>query len=255
MRQESINLIDFQRKFSTEEACEEHLFLMRWPEGYRCPRCGHGQHYFHSTRHLYECTACRYQVSLTAGTVFHRTKTPLAKWFWMIFLMARPKSGISMLSLQRILDIKSYKTVWTMGHKIRKAMADRDVQYNLAGLVEIDDSYFGSRKPGKRGRGASRKSKVVVSVQNRGSTAGFAKMHKVDHVSGENILSIAQKYFTEGSVARSDGWPAYRALNNGKTKHEYVIVGSGRNAPKLLPWVHTLIANIKGNLPAESTRV
>ena len=118
----------------------------------------------------------------------------------------------------------------------------------------MDDSYFGSRKPGKRGRGASGKSKVVGSVQNRGSKAGFAKMHNVYHVSSENILSIAQEHFTEGSVAKSDGWPAYRALNNGKTKHEYVIVGSGRDAPKLLPWAHTLYLTSRGT-PGESTRV
>ena len=82
-----------------------------------------------------------------------------------IWLMGRQKSGISMKSLQRMLEIKSYKTVWTMGHKIRRALADRDAAYQLAGLIEMDDTYFGAPKPGKRGRGAAGKAKVVVAVE------------------------------------------------------------------------------------------
>jgi hypothetical protein len=81
----------------------------------------------------------------------------LTKWFWMIWRMGRQKSGTSMTSLQRMLEIKNYKTVWTMGHKIRKALADRDAAYKLAGLIEMDDTYFGAPKPGKRGRGAAGK--------------------------------------------------------------------------------------------------
>ena len=134
---------------------------MRWPEGFKCPHCGHAEAYFHSTRRLYQCKSCRYQASVTAGTVFHKTRTPLTKWFWMIWLMGRQKSGISMKSLQRMLEIKTYKTVWTMGHKIRTALAERDAGYKLAGLIEMDDTYFGAPKPGKRGRGAAGKAKVV----------------------------------------------------------------------------------------------
>ena len=250
MHQESLSLEEFQERFSTEEGCLEHLFRMRWPEGYRCPRCGHDRYYFHRTRHLYECKACRYQASLTAGTIFHRTRTPLRKWFWMIFMIARPKSGISMLSLQRMLKIKNYKTVWMMGHKIRKAMADRDVHYKLAGLVEMDDSYFGGSRPGKAGRGALGKAKVIVSVENRGRKAGFAKMDKVATVSSENIRYIAANHLSDDVLqVKTDGWLAYRsALKEQNVEHEYVVVGSGNEAPKLLPWVHTMLANVKGNI-------
>jgi hypothetical protein len=109
----------------------------------------------------------------------------LSKWFWLIWLMGRQKSGISMLSLQRMLEIKSYKTVWTMGHKIRKAMADRDANYKLAGLMEMDDTYFGAPKPGKRGRGATVKAKVVVAVETPENKPRFAAMRMVPRVSGE----------------------------------------------------------------------
>jgi hypothetical protein len=121
MQQEPLNLVDLQRKFATEEACGEHLFRLLWPGVFRCLRCGHGSYCFHSTRRLYQCSKCKYQVSVTAGTIFHKTWTHLLSWFWMIFMMARQRSGLSMLSCQRMRGIKTYKTVWTMGYKIRKA--------------------------------------------------------------------------------------------------------------------------------------
>lgn len=248
MQQKSMSLIKFQRKFATEKACQRHLFHLRWPDGYQCPRCGHNKASFHHTRHLYQCKSCKYQVSFTAGTIFHKTRTPLKKWFWMIFLMGRQKSGISMLSLQRMLEIKTYKTVWTMGHKIRKAMAKRDVYYKLAGLIEIDDTYFGSPKPGKRGRGAEGKAKVVVAVETKGDKPGFATMQQIENLSGDCIYQALNDRLDKDVVSRTDGWRAYGAMSSGRRKHRPVVVGSGENAIKLLPWVHTLIANVKGNI-------
>jgi len=130
----------------------------------------------------------------------HKTRTPLTKWFWMIWLKGRQKSGISMLCLQRMLEIKTYKTVWTMGHKIRKAMAERDAYYQL---------------PGKRGRGAAGKAKVVVAVETRGDKPRFAKMRQVPTVSGPEIVSHWEDCLKEEAVVRTDGWPVYRALASG----------------------------------------
>lgn len=92
-----------------------------------------------------------------------------------------------------------------MWDKIRKAMADRDAHYKLEGLVEMDDSYFGGSKLGKRGRGAAGKATVIVSVEDGGRRAGFAKMHKVEKMSSDNIRLIAAEVFAEGTVAKSDG--------------------------------------------------
>lgn len=248
MQQTPMSLIEFQQKFATEEACQQHLFRIRWPSGYRCPRCGHDKASFHSTRHLYQCKACKYQASLTAGTIFHKTRTPLKKWFWMIFLMGRQKSGVSMLSLQRMLEIGSYKTVWTMGHKIRKAMAERDAKYKLAGLIEVDDSYFGSSKPGKRGRGASGKGKVVFAVEVKNDKPGFATIKQVQDLGADQISQALKDHLEEAAELRTDGWRSYGSLNTGKMKHSPVVVGSGKNAIKVLPWVHTLIANVKGTI-------
>jgi len=126
-----INLIEFQRKFAFEKACQDHLFCLRWPNNYQCPRCGHKKASFHSIRHLYQCRLCKYQVSLTAGTIFHKTKIPLKKWFWMIFLMSHQKNSPSILSLQKMLEIKSYKTAWLMNNKIQKALTEQDAYLTL----------------------------------------------------------------------------------------------------------------------------
>ncbi len=248
MQQQSLDLLEFQQRFATEDACIEHLFKLRWPDGYVCPRCGHRQCCFHSTRKLYQCSKCKYQVSVTAGTVFHKTRTPLVTWFWMIFMMARQRSGVSMLSLQRMLKIKSYKTAWTIGHKIRKAMADRDTQYQLAGLVEMDDAFIGPRKPGPPGRGAKGKAKVVIAVESRDKHAGFAVMRHVPAVDGDQILMIAQDKIQPASDVRTDGWRAYQKLESNGFGHDAVIVSKDKEALKQLKWVHVLIANVKGNL-------
>jgi len=163
----------------------------------------------------------------------------------MIFLMGRQKSGVSMLSLQRMLGIKSYKTVWAMGHKIRKAMQDRDAYYKLAGLIEMDDTYIGPQKPGKRGRGAEGKSKVVVAVQTGDQKPQFARMQTVEQVSALHIRKMVGESMGKVQSIRTDGWPSYRILGDA---HRPVVVGEGKNARTLLPWVHTLIANLKGNV-------
>ena len=249
MQQKTLSLLQFQKKFGTEKACQKQLFRLRWPEGFKCPCCGHAEAYFHRTRHLYQCKSCGYQASLTAGTVFHKTRTPLTKWFWLIWLMGRQKSGVSMLSMQRMLEIKSYKTVWTMGHKIRKAMADRDSYYKLAGLIEMDDTYFGAPKPGKRGRGAAGKAKVVVAVETPGNKPRFAAMRMVPRVNGEEIQALVRERLVQEAVVKTDGWQGYSFLDGSpQHHHEWLVPGSGKEAPKVLPWVHTLIGNIKGNI-------
>ncbi len=162
--------------------------------------------------------------------------------------MGRQKSGASMLSLQRVLKIRTYKTVWTMGHKIRKAMADRDASYQLAGLLEMDDAYFGAPKPGKHGRGASGKAKVVVAVETPGPKPRFATMRRVPKVGRHDIKSMAQECLSVAATVRTDGWQPYQVLAELSHRHEPVITGSGKNAVNLFPWVHTLIANVKGNI-------
>ena len=247
---QDIDFFQFQKRFMTENRCINFLLHQRWKNGFICPKCKHTDGYFIKTRLLYQCKSCKYQVSVTAGTVFHRTRTPLRKWFWMIYFMTQSKHSYSVSGLQRLLKIPGYNTAWSMAQKIRKAMSDREATYKLAGLVEMDDSYFGARRaPGKRGRGADKKSKVIVSVQLNGEhNPVFATMNVVPKVDSENIKVTAANTIENGSTIKTDSWPAYNAVKELGFQHWRILIGDPQKASELMPWVHTIIANCKGVL-------
>lgn len=241
----TMDIITFNKYFGTEEDCRLYLFKMRWPEGFICPHCGHKEYSFHSTRLLYQCKGCKYQASVTAGTIFHKTRTPIMKWFWAIFLMTRQKSGVSAKGLQRMLGLKRYSTAWLMTHKIREAMEDRDKKYKLSGLIEMDESYFGGNKSGKRGRGAEGKAIVAVSVENRGEHAGFASMKVIEKATSNELAAVAEeKFIKEKCTIKTDGFNSYKYLDKIGFSH-ISEKADGNNASKVLPWVHTLISNAK----------
>lgn len=245
---QSIDFFQFQKRFATEDRCRRFLLKQRWNDGFSCPKCGHGDAYLINSRLIFQCKSCRHQVSVTAGTIFHKTKTPLRKWFWMIYLLSQSKHSYSVLGLQKMLKIKTYTNAWTMAHKIRKALMDRDARYQLSGILEMDDSYFGARQvSGKRGRGAEGKSKVLVSVKvNEINKPVFASMSVVSKIDKENISQVAQDKIASGSKVKTDGWQAYNALQEHGIEHDKHIIGNPKNATKVLPWAHTIIANCKG---------
>lgn len=257
-RYNEMNLLLFQEQFRSEEDCHRWLFDTRWPNGFHCPTCGHEKYSLISTRRLYKCANCSYQASITAGTIFHKTKTPLLKWFWLNFRMSTSKTGVSIAEMQRELDIKDYKTIWVIAHKIRKAMADRDAQYKLAGLVEIDESFFGPDSTGKRGRGAEDKELVIVAVSawtdNKGKEhPSFAHAFVATDASAATIESILKRLgMADDEISpfveriRTDGWRSYQtAAKDLGIVHYRVVLRDPKDSMKLLPWTHRIIANAK----------
>ena len=243
----AMDIITFSNRFKDEEACREHLFYMRWPDRFICPRCGCVDYYYHSPRELCQCKGCNFQVSVTAGTVFHKTRTPLVKWFWAIFLMSRQKSGISARALQKLLDIRSYQTAWLMCHKIRKAMADRDSRYKLAGIIEMDEAFFGGKKSRDEG-GASAKTIVAVCIESHNNSAGFAAMKIIDERTSDELLKAAvEKIEKESSKLKTDGFSGYKYLDKNGFEVES-RKASGKDASLVLPWVHTFISNVKSTI-------
>lgn len=245
---EDINLIEFQSKYKTEEECEKRLFELRWPTGYECPRCGHKEYINLRKRKLYECKnrECGYQVSVTAGTVMHRTRTPLLKWFWAIYLIVTDKRGLSALALSKKVGVSMW-VAWTMMHKIRKGMSDRDNEYKLAGIIEMDDSYFGGKKEGdKRGRGTG-KTAVLIEVSTHEEAMNYAKMTVVDEVSSSNILETINTNVEFNQVFKTDGFSAYNIISSVGHEHQKEIV-KGKKAHTVLKWVHILASNAKAFL-------
>ena len=243
VQRKTITLFEFHQQFPTEKECAKHLFNLRWPDGFICPRCMCQEYWVHGTRFLYECKNCRHQVSLTAGSIMHKTRTPLMVWFWAIFLVACDKRGHSALSISKELKI-SYWIAWTLLQKIRRAMAEQDSRYKLQGIVEFDDAYFGGRKEGeKRGRGTT-KSKVLVAVSTgeKKKHANFVKMVVVKKLDTNTINKFVTENIDPGSKVQTDDLSIYDSLDGQVIEHERYPIVSGE---KPLPWVHTIISNAK----------
>ena len=256
---QEMSLLEFQNKFDSEEKCIEYLFQVRWPDGFRCPRCKHNQYYSVNRRGLYKCKSCNYQASVTAGTIFHRTKISLRKWFWLIYRMAITKTGVSIAGMGRELAIKDYKTIWVMAHKIRQAMGQRDARYRLAGLVELDESLFGPKSwEGKRGRGSERKMTVLIAVsfytdKEGEEKPGFAHARVVTDASAETVGHLLDRLGVDPQdkeflikKIRTDGWRSYgKVAKDKEIKHQRVILRNPKMAGHLLPWTHRFISNAK----------
>jgi len=250
-KQTFFSIFDFQKMFPTETKCCQFLFQQRWPDGFKCPKCNCVYYSYITTRELYQCCNCRYQGSITAGTIFHKTRTPLQLWFWMIFMITRAKTGKSILQLQKLFNIGSYKTAWTMTNKIRHAMKQRDANYKLGGILEIDDAYFGERNvTGKRGRGADRKNSVIIAVTTqtyKGKVKpSFVKMEVTENMSKINIEKFVENNIDVDSVIKTDKFKSYHWLGESDYQHTPVRIYDPKKTLKYLPWVHIIIGNIKG---------
>jgi transposase-like protein len=239
-------LWEFEAMFPDEEACWEHLRRVRWPRGFRCPRCGHAESYPIRDRGLEQCRACRHQASLTAGTVLHRTRVPLRTWFLAIFFLGRHKKGISALQFQKDAGIGSYKTAWALFHKVRSALAERPAR-RLVGLVEADETYVGRRgERGVTGRQTRRKAIVAAAVENRGPHAGALRLAVVPGVSQADLGPFVRAMIDASeAVVRTDDWSGYFDLAAHGATHQRLRQGDPRRAARILPWSHTVFSNLK----------
>lgn len=242
-------LLEFQARFPEEQACWEAVREMRWPEGFVCPRCGHGESYWIADRRLDQCRRCRYQASVTAGTIFHRTRVPLRIWFWAIFFVARHKQGISALQLQRDTGLGSYQTAWTLLHKVRSALWHR-AQHRLEGLVEVDETYVGAtREKGLRGgREVGHKTIVAAAVEQRGKAAGAARLAVLEGITFEDDLGPFVRGVIDArrATVRTDGLKSYLPLGEAGVRHERHIQGPDRSqSMEILRWAHLLFGNLK----------
>lgn len=240
---ETISLIQFQREFSTEEACADYLMSKRWKNGFSCPKCSHQEYYRIKSRKLYECRACRCQTSVTAGTLLHKTKQPLTVWFWAIYLVAHDKRGKSALSLSQVLDIH-YLTARNMLRKIRSAMKDRDSGYLLSGVVEMDDAYFGAPRKGKDGRGTDKAKAVIALSKDENNHPAFLRIEVINKVTIKEIERVARACIKPGSKIVSDGHSSYKPLADMGYTHD------GRayykeDKEEFLKMLHNIIGNAK----------
>ena len=238
------NLSEFEVRFASEEACREYLFRLRWPDGFRCPRCGQGRSW-PLRGGLRQCAGCAHQTSVTAGTIFQDTRTSLQLWFRAMWWVTIQKNGASALGLQRVLGLRRYETAWTWLHKLRRAMVrpGRDL---LAGRVEVDETYLGGEEEGLRGRHLGTKTLIVVAAQEDGPRIGRIRMRQIADASAESLLPFVAESIAPGSVVHTDGWHGYSPLGTKGYVHEVTkLHGQKKAASELLPRVHRVVSLLK----------
>lgn len=238
-------LLEFRQRFSDEAACRLYLARCRWPEGFRCPRCRHGEALEVQARLLWRCRACGHDTSVTAGTVLHRTRTPLTQWFWAAYLVATQTPGFSALQLQRQLGIHRYETAWAMLHKLRRAMVRPDRE-RLKEKVEVDETYIGGPEVGlKGGRQRGDKALVVAAIEVRGRASGRVRLQVVPDASAPSLTSFVAANVEPGALIVTDGWKAYTPLRGMGYRHRPKTQGNPEQAAKLLPRVHRVFGNLQ----------
>jgi transposase-like protein len=238
------SLAEFEDWFDTDQACREYLFRLRWPEGFRCPRCN-GRQFWPVRSVLMQCQACGHQTSVTAGTIFQDTRKPLADWFRAMYWLASQKNGASALGLQRVLGLGSYKTAWTWLHKFRRAMV-RPGRDRLTGRVEVDETYLGGLEEGVRGRQTERKSLIAIAAQEDGAGIGRIRMKRIQDASADSLMAFLQEAIEPGSSVHTDGWLGYLPTEGKGYVHEVTFLkGKKESASQLMPRVHRIASLLK----------
>jgi transposase-like protein len=231
--------------FPEEEACLDYLEWLRWPEGFRGPRCVSRAGWRLSSGR-WECSVCGRQTSVTAGTMFDRTRTPLRMWFAGAWLMTSQKQGVSALGVQRALGLGSYQTAWAMLHRYRTAMV-RPGRERLGGLVEVDETWVGGPEQGRYGRAAETKSLVAIAVEIKHPKGfGRVRMQRVEAIRKEYLIPFVCGAVEPGATVHTDGNQAYWTVPEHGYEHERTVLSRGSDpAHVVMPGVHR-VASLLG---------
>ena len=206
---------EFLEWFPDEPACRRFLLRCRWPEGFQCGRCGDKAEPWTTGRGYLHCRQCGSEISVTAGTIFERTKHPLRIWFATMWFVTSQKDGASALGLKRVLGLGSYQTAWAWLHKLRQAMV-RPERDKLCGYVEVDETYIGgSETGGKRGRGAEGKEIVAIALEIHFPKGfGRVRLRRIPDVSGASLVPFVCDAVERGATVHTDGWGGYNQLSS-----------------------------------------
>ena len=235
-------LLEFEKRFSTEEACRQYFVQLRWPEGFKCPDCN-SQEAWLTNRALFHCRNCGLQASIFVGTILQDTKKPLQLWFKAAWHMTSQKYGANALGLQRILGFGSYRTAWSWLHKLRRAMV-RPGRDRLRGIIEGDETFIGGKKAGKRGRGAKGKELVLIAAQIDGKKVGRIRLQRIPDASGNSLQYAIESCIEPGSAIQTDGWQGYNGIERfGYTRE--VIRDESDVGENLLPKTHLVASLLK----------
>lgn len=245
------NWNEFLDWFATEEACVAYLERLRWAAGFVCPRCGNAAEAYRASRTRLMCRACQHQSTVTAGTIFEKTRTPLRVWLAAAWYLTTQKQGVSALGLQRVLGLGSYETAWTMLHRFRHAMV-RPGRERLQGQIEVDETYLAltdRQEPlTAEGRKSSTAKVLVVIAVETLQPKGFGRLRlrRIANDSAACVIPFVQEAIEPGAQVRTDGSAAYRSLKElGYDHQRTVMLGSDVPAHVSMAGVHRVAALVK----------
>jgi transposase-like protein/predicted RNA-binding Zn-ribbon protein involved in translation (DUF1610 family) len=243
------SLGEFHAWFPTDADCLDYLEWLRWPTGFVCPDCGNeGGWRVNDGRFM--CNACAARSSVTAGTIFDRTRTPLTVWFTACWLFATGKDGIAAQSIKRTLEIGSYQTVWAMLHRLRSVLV-RPGREPLTGVVQVDEAYIGGVEPGlPGGRAKGKKSLVGIAVETyEPNRIGRCRMQVLADASAESLHAFVKDHVEPGSTVVTDAWQGYAGLDKLGYIHERrsqrAAETRGEDPGLLVPVVHRVASLTK----------
>lgn len=276
-----MKLLEFNKQFSSEEDCEKYLKEQREKAGVVCTKCGGKKHCWDKYNKRWVCCKCGHETTLTSGTVMHASKLPLMYWFTAMHLLTSTKKTFSVLEIKRQLGHKRYQPIWEMVNKLRSVMGLRDGEYKLEDTIELDEGYFTTEdnieadESLKRGVGSQRKAKVLVMVEstpveneektdekqgNGGKTegkqdkkgkkgkkarkCGHLKMKVIQDLKSSTFESAAKESIAPDTTVVMDNLASHAGVEKVAGKSERQTV-PGKDAPRVLPWVHVAISNAK----------
>lgn len=242
---------EFLDWFPTEEACLSFLERLRWPGGWVCPSCGSAQPPYRASRTRLMCRDCRHQSTVTAGTIFDKTRTALRVWLAAAWYLTNQKQGVSALGLQRVLGLGSYETAWAMLHRFRRAMV-RPGRERLKGQVEVDETYLALTDRHEPISAVGRKSStakvlMVIAVEMlQPKGFGRIRLRRIARDSAPYVIPFVQEAIEPGSQVRTDGSAAYRSLGElGYDHQRSVMLGSPVPAHVSMAGVHRVASLVK----------
>ena len=238
-----LNQIEFEKMFTTEKQCLDYLKGLRFPKGYSCCKCQHKE-YWLNNRGIMVCKSCKNELSITSGTIFHRSKLPLVVIFRALWWMVAQKNGVSAVGIQRVLGLGSYRTAWVWLHKFRRLMVFPG-RNKLSGKVEVDETLVGGKKAGKRGRGAEGKSLVVIAVEIMEKGTGRVRMSLIPDATKKSLGKFINENIETGSDLITDGWKGYTGIS--KKGYHHKIEGKTKilDGEEILPNVHRIASLLK----------
>ncbi|KAA6317877.1 hypothetical protein EZS27_032039 [termite gut metagenome] len=256
-----MNIFDFTKNFPDETSCILHFKAQREQIGVVCPTCGGTQHYWLKNKLSYECKHCGARQSLRSGTVMEHTKLPFLYWYIAMHFLTISKKSFSSSELQRQLGHKRYQPIWELANKLRDVMGKRDDIYSLSGQIELDNAFIATLIPEvqkneslKRGAGSQKQSKVVVMTESelvdnphkgpKAKRVNHIKMQIINDMKADTVTNIVKEQVDSQAELTTDDSTSYKKLGEHVKSHDAQVV-KPEDLPKMLPWVHIAIGNVK----------